>query len=299
MIVTENLTKQYGKQLALNNVDVTIKKNSITGLIGPNGAGKSTLMKLICGYISPTKGKVTIDGTQVEGNDPEIKRKIGYLPENNPLYQDMYVKEYLAYVADIYKIKNKNEKIKDIISLTGLEKEQHKKIEMLSKGYKQRVGLAQAIIHDPQIIILDEPTSGLDPNQIIEIRNVISELGKDKTVLLSTHILQEVEAICHQVIIVNEGKIVASNQTSEIQDNPYKNIVVEFDKNPDPEKILDLEGIVHVKNVKENVWIISCEKDKDIRSSIFKFAVDHGLMVLSSQVQEHTLEEIFQQLTKR
>jgi len=299
MIVIENISKQYNKQFALESVDAVIEKNRITGLIGPNGAGKSTLMKLICGYISPTSGNIIINDKEVNINNYEIKKIIGYLPENNPLYTDMYVKEYLHYIAGIYKLENKKEKIKEIIELTGLAKEQHKKIEALSKGYRQRVGLAQAIIHDPEVLILDEPTSGLDPNQIVDIRNLISELGKNKTVMLSTHILQEVEAICDSVLLLNNGKIITHDKTSNIQNNKNKNLVVEFDQNPLRQELLEIEGVVEARNPKNNIWIITSSENTDIRSAIFKFAVSKSLVVLSSQVQEMKLEEFFQSLTKK
>ena len=298
MIAVKELTKQYGKQLALDNVDLIISDNKITGLIGPNGAGKSTLMKIICGYLTPTSGNVAINEKNVDINNIELKKSIGYLPENNPLYFDMYIIEYLEYIAGIYNIKNKKDRINEIIILTGLTKEKSKKIGQLSKGYKQRVGIAQAIIHDPEILILDEPTTGLDPNQIIEIRNLISGLGKNKTVLLSTHILQEVEAICDSVIIVNEGKILASEKTNEIKKKNKHTLIVEFNKNPSKEEILAIEGVLETRFVKDNIWLITSHDNIDIRETLFNFAVNNGIIILSSQIKEQKLEDIFIELVK-
>jgi len=298
MITIEKKKKKYGIQSALDNIDLVIGNTKITGLIGPNGAGKSTLMKIICGYLEPTSGTVKINDKKVEIENRELRKHIGYLPENNPLYHDMYVKEYLEFVAGIYHIKNNKEAVNHVIALTGLQKEQHKKIGELSKGYKQRVGLAQAIIHDPDVLILDEPTSGLDPNQIIEIRNLIVSLGKNKTVLLSTHILQEVEAICDEVIVINNGTIIKQGKTENIKKENSKNLVVEFDTNPSREELMKIDGVEKVKFVKDNIWIISGKGEKDIRGDIFKFAVDKGMVVLSSQIQEKKLEEIFQEMTK-
>ena len=297
MIKAESLQKRYGNQVALEIDDLVIESDKITGLIGPNGAGKSTFMKIICGYLSPTKGRVFINDEEVQQHNSELKKKIGYLPENNPLYYDLYVKEYLLYVAGIYKLQEKTLMIKKIIDQTGLGKEQNKKIGLLSKGYKQRVGLAQAIIHDPKILILDEPTSGLDPNQIIEIRNLIVELGKNKTVLLSTHILQEVEAICDKVVILNNGKIITNEETGKVQKQD-KILLIEFDRNPLTDDIRKVEGVVSAENIKENIWAIKSEKNTDIRTNIFNFAVNNKLVILSQQYQESKLEDIFHKLTK-
>ncbi len=211
MIKTTNLTKNYGSQIAVNNISFTAQAGSVLGFLGPNGAGKSTTMRMLTGYLTQVSGKVEICGFNTETQSLQARQNIGYLPENNPLYPEMYVKEFLDFVANIYQIKNKKQRIAEVITLTGLQTEQHKKISQLSKGYKQRVGLAQAIIHNPQVLILDEPTSGLDPNQLIEIRSLIKELGKNKTVIFSTHIMQEVEAICDRVIIINKGNIVADD----------------------------------------------------------------------------------------
>lgn len=300
-ISVAEVSKRYGEQLALNNVTFRVNTGEVVGFIGPNGAGKSTMMKIICGYITQSSGSVEIDGVNISEHPVSVRKEIGYLPEHNPLYLDMYVKEYLNYVAGIYKIKNKKLQIKDIIQRTGLEIEQHKKIGALSKGYRQRVGLAQAMIHDPKVLILDEPTSGLDPNQIIDIRNLISEAGRERTVMLSTHIMQEVEAICDRIVIIDKGRIVADDKTENIIKGGVEkeqNIVVEFDKYPGYEKLMDLPGVFKAVKVKDERWILQSNKKEDIRGDIFTFAVENNLKVLTIQVQEKSLESIFQELTR-
>lgn len=300
-IFVENVTKIYGKQSALNNVSFKIRSGEIVGFIGPNGAGKSTMMKIICGYLPPTSGNVKVNEFDVLENSLEVRRNIGYLPEHNPLYPEMYVKEYLQFAGGIFKLKHLETRVKEMIALTGLEREQHKKIGALSKGYRQRVGLAQALIHDPAVLILDEPTTGLDPNQIVEIRNVISEAGKSKTIMLSTHIMQEVEAICHRVIIINKGVIVANNQAAEIiQQGAEKSFVVlvEFNKEPDENTLSKIAGVDSIKKVKDNIYLLSNNKGKDIREALFNYAVASKLSVLSMQKQEKRLEEVFHELTK-
>ncbi|HEY4788499.1 MAG TPA: gliding motility-associated ABC transporter ATP-binding subunit GldA [Bacteroidales bacterium] len=299
-IFVKDVTKLYGEQAALNHVSFEIKSGEIVGFIGPNGAGKSTMMKIICGYIPLSSGEVKVNGFEVLENPLEVRKNIGYLPEHNPLYPEMYVKEYLKFVGGIYKIENLSDRVKEIVSLTGLDREQHKKIGALSKGYRQRVGLAQALIHDPAVLILDEPTTGLDPNQIVEIRNLISESGKSKTIILSTHIMQEVEAICHRVIIINKGEIVANDQASDILHASHQSFVVlvEFGKEPEERALGKVAGADSLKKVKDKVYLISNEKGKDIREAIFNFAVTNGLSVLSMQKQEKRLEEVFQELTK-
>ncbi|MEA3444752.1 MAG: gliding motility-associated ABC transporter ATP-binding subunit GldA [Bacteroidota bacterium] len=301
-IKIENITKVFGEQKALDNISFEIQTGEILGFLGPNGAGKSTMMKIINGYIPPTSGDVWVNKLNIMENPVEVKRKIGYLPENNPLYLDMYVKEYLTFVAGIYKIgKSTNTKIKEIVEQTGLATEQHKKIGALSKGFRQRVGLAQALIHDPDILILDEPTSGLDPNQIIEIRNLISDLGKQKTVMLSTHIMQEVEAICDRVIIINKGKIVADKTSSEIASSTSENfqiIQIEFNKKVQKSDLAKIEGVLKVISVEENIWLLQSRPKDDIRPRVFNFAVKKGFQVLSLQKQEKNLEKVFQELTK-
>jgi len=302
-ITVKNITKLYGEQKALDNVSMEIKTGEIVGFIGPNGAGKSTLMKILTGYIPFSDGEAFVAGMNVLDQSIEIRQKVGYLPENNPLYLDMYVLEYLEFVAGLYKMKlNKSERIEKIIEKTGLAAEQHKKIEALSKGYRQRDGLAQALLHDPDILILDEPTSGLDPNQIVEIRNLIQELGSEKTVMLSTHIMQEVEAICDRIIIINEGVIIANDLTKNIKtitNDNQQTVLVEFDK-PVQEKLLNsIKGVMKVVNVNANTWLLKSEASVDVRSDLFKFAVQNDFTVLSLQKQEKSLEEVFQGLTKK
>ena len=300
-ISVNNVTKLYGEQSALHDVSFEIKSGEIVGFIGPNGAGKSTMMKIICGFIPPSSGIVKVNGFEVLENPLEVRKNIGYLPEHNPLYPEMYVREYLQFVGGIYKVQHLRERVKEMIELTGLEREQHKKIGALSKGYRQRVGLAQALIHDPQVLILDEPTTGLDPNQIVEIRNLISGAGGSKTIMLSTHIMQEVEAICHRIIIINKGEIVANDQTADIYRHFSQQsfvVLVEFGKEADEKTLEKVLGIDSVKKVKENVYLVSNEKGNDIREAIFNYAVTSGLSVLSMQKQEKRLEEVFHELTK-
>jgi ABC-2 type transport system ATP-binding protein len=300
-ISVQNICKNYGSQKALDNVSFEVKSGEIVGFIGPNGAGKSTMMKIISGYIAQTSGKVLVNEFDVVEQSLEVRRNIGYLPENNPLYLDMYVKEYLQFVAGIYKLDCVKDRIMQIVNKTGLGLEQRKKIGALSKGYRQRVGLAQALIHNPKVLILDEPTSGLDPNQIVEIRNLISEIGKEKTVILSTHIMQEVEAICHRVIIINKGIIVANDTSEDIYGHTSEKgqtILVELSENVDENLLEDIEGVTKALQVKENNWIIQGIQDIDIRTAIFNFAVKNNIVVLSMQKQEKSLEEVFQELTK-
>lgn len=298
-INVKSITKRYGTQLALDNVNFFINKGEVVGFIGPNGAGKSTLMKIITGFIPADEGEVLVnDITEFS----EIRKIIGYLPENNPLYPEMYVREYLEYVAGHYKgLQNKKRRIEEVISETGLKQESYKKICELSKGFRQRVGIAQAILHDPAILILDEPTSGLDPNQIIEIRNLISLLGKEKTVILSTHIMQEVEAICDKVLIIRKGRIVADCKPDEISSaliDENTTILVEFDKEPDHKKLSEIEGVIKLVSLKTNQILIETNALKDIRPLIFNYAVSTGLTILSMQKKEKSLEEVFGELTR-
>jgi ABC-2 type transport system ATP-binding protein len=301
-IIIQGVTKLYGAQKALDNVSFEVKTGEIVGFLGPNGAGKSTMMKIITGFIPASSGSITINGIHVESEDLEVKRQIGYLPENNPLYPEMYVREYLSFVASFYKTGVPVKKQTDsIIELTGLGPEQNKKIGSLSKGYKQRVGLAQALIHNPAVLILDEATTGLDPNQIVEIRNLIKEAGKEKTVMISTHIMQEVEAICDRVIIIDKGIIVADEEKSNIYSKikrPKQIIQVEFDKETAGSSLLEITNVKTVKIVRNNTWLIEAECDEDIRPSLFNFAVKNNLMVLSLNKQESNLEDVFRQLTK-
>jgi ABC-2 type transport system ATP-binding protein len=297
-----NVSKFYGKQAALKSISFEVERGQIVGFIGPNGAGKTTAMKIITGIIPPNAGEVLINGLRVEENTLTIRRLMGYLPENNPLYTDMFVREYLLYSAGHYPLKfNKKERIEQIISETGLSPECHKKISALSKGFRQRVGLAQALIHNPEILILDEPTSGLDPNQIIEIRNLISKIGKEKTVILSTHIMQEVEAICDRVIIINEGEIRADGKPGEIALNAgiqKETILLEFDRKPDALKLESIPGVLKLKHISDIKILVETDPSKDLRPVLFNFAVSEGLTVLSMQKREMSLEEVFQELTK-
>ncbi len=300
-IELQRVTKQFGSQKALNNISFSVKAGEIAGFIGPNGAGKSTTMKIICGLLQPDKGTVLINQKKIEENSSEARRFLGYLPETNPLYPEMYVMEYLLYVAGLYKLgKNSKERIKDIINLAGLETEKKKKIGSLSKGYRQRVGIAQTLLHDPSVLILDEPTSGLDPNQIIEIRNLIKDIGKNKTILLSTHIMQEVEAICDKVIIINKGEIVADTGTRQLQNTEsekYQTTLVEFNDNPSEEELKKITGAEEIRKLRDKTWLIQSPADKDIRPEIFSFAVKHNLVVLSMHKKEKKLEDLFRELT--
>jgi ABC-2 type transport system ATP-binding protein len=300
-IKTENLTKLFGKQKALNNVTFEVKTGEVVGFLGPNGAGKSTTMKILTGLIPQTDGEAWINGVNVKQDSMTVRRTTGYLPESNPQYDDMYVKEYLNFVGGLYKMgKNKKARIEELVEKVGLTPEVHKKIGELSKGYRQRVGLAQALLHDPSVLILDEPTSGLDPNQIIEIRNLISSVGKEKTVLLSTHIMQEVEAICDRIVIINKGQIVADDTTENIKKKIGGNqqiIVVEFNSTPDKAKIESVEGVEKVTVKDGKLYEITAKKNVDIRSNLFNMAVKNKLTVLSMQEKGQTLEQIFQELT--
>ena len=295
-VIVKNLTKKYGSQLAVNDVSFEIKKGEIIGFLGPNGAGKSTTMKMISGFIDPNSGKVSVCGFDVLENPLEAKAKIGYLPESNPLYYDMYVKEYLNFVAGTYKIKNKKQRIEEIIKLTGLKKESHKFIGQLSKGYKQRVGLAQAMIHDPEVLILDEPTSGLDPNQLTEIRQLIRNIGKEKTVILSTHIMQEVEAMCDRIIIINQGTIVANETVENIHHKENNLQVLKFKVKGNFEENIFKE--FDLKSLNNGFYkIISKEKD-DLREVVFQKCVKYNLALLHLELEENNLENVFIDLTK-
>ena len=299
-IIAENITKLYGEQKALDNVSFTISSGEIVGLLGPNGAGKSTMMKIITCFIPPTSGNITVYGNDIFENSLEVRKRVGYLPENNPLYLDLYVKEYLEFVAGIYKVNNKKSRVNEMIQLTGLDIEQHKKIGALSKGYRQRVGLAQAMIHDPDVLILDEPTSGLDPNQLVEIRNLIKDIGREKTIMLSTHIMQEVEAVCSRAIIIDKGSIVADDKTENLSARSagLQMIKVEFNK-PIPATLLKtIKGVKLVKEVSATVFEIDADEN-DVREDIFQLAVKNEVAVISLQKLEQGLEAVFQQLTKK
>ena len=297
-IEVKNLFKYYGEQAAVRDISFTINDGEIVGFLGPNGAGKSTTMKILTGFINASSGDVKVCGLPVDVDSLDTRQLIGYLPEHNPLYLDMYVKEYLEFVGKIYKIKKVTERVNEMIKAVGLEVEQNKKIGALSKGYRQRVGLAAAIIHDPQVLILDEPTSGLDPNQLVEIRELIRTIGKSKTVMLSTHIMQEVEAICDRVIIINKGQIVADNTAHELQmDQSHQTVYVEFEGNVSKSLLTKLNHIRKVEKVNDG-WLLETTDDVDLRKVIAQFAQQNGFLVLTLKTEERTLEEVFKELTK-
>lgn len=297
-IKVNQVTKRYGEQRALNDVSFSIERGNIVGFLGPNGAGKSTMMKIITGYIPPTTGSVQVAGFDVGEQVMDVKKRVGYLPENNPLYLDMYVREYLCFIGGIHGMKHVDKHVDEMIEQVGLTLERKKKIGALSKGYRQRVGLAQAMIHNPEVLILDEPTTGLDPNQIIEIRALIKTIGEDRTVMLSTHIMQEVEAICDRVIIINRGKIVANDQAKNLTNYKNKQVVkVEFSKAVASNVLTSIPGVKDISKVSDTIWLIGSDSDDDIRQQIFEFAVREGNSVLTIQKEEQRLEDIFKQLT--
>ena len=302
-IILEGVSKKYGKQFAIKNISFELKKGEIAGFIGPNGSGKSTTMKVICGILPSDEGNITVNGINVKENNREVKKHIGYLPEHNPLYHEMYVKEYLLFVAGLYNLTNKHKITEEIIELTGLKPEYKKRIGKLSKGYKQRVGLAQALIHDPDILILDEPTTGLDPNQIIEIRKLIQNLARKKTVLLSTHILQEVEAICDKVIIINKGVVVADQSPAQINTDVQKTqiILVEFEEEIKKDIIEKIPNIDSYKKISASSWLLECitANEKEVRKAVFDFSVQNNLTILAMQKQDKNLEESFKEIIKR
>ncbi|NOR74707.1 MAG: ATP-binding cassette domain-containing protein, partial [Draconibacterium sp.] len=282
-------------------VSFTIKKGELVGFLGPNGAGKSTMMKIITGYLPFDSGEVFINNQKISSNNIEIKKSIGYLPEQNPLYTDLYIKEFLEITAGFYHLKNKKQRVAEMIELTGLGDEQHKKINALSKGYRQRVGLAQALIHDPSILILDEPTTGLDPNQLEEVRELIRQVGKEKTVILSSHIMQEVEAVCSRIIIINKGKIVADGGIAEVKSgslNKSQIVFAEFNLPVNKNQIMEIAGVENAV-FKNNIWEIESDNETDIRSAIFRFAVDNSLILLTLNEKQQNLESVFQELTQK
>lgn len=300
-ISIKNITKVYGEQKALNDVSFEIKEGEIVGFLGPNGAGKSTMMKIITGYLPQTEGEVKVMGLEMAEDALQLKQQIGYLPEHNPLYLEMYVWEFLEFAAELTGVKNKKERIKKVIEQVGLGKEQNKVIESLSKGYRQRVGLAHAILHDPKVLILDEPTTGLDPNQIVDIRNLIREIGKDKTVMLSTHIMQEVAAICSRVVIINEGNIVADKPIENINEvsEGYRIIKVQFDKSIDKVAFQNIKNVLSVTSVAENTYEFKTASKVEVRADIFAAAVAQGLVVLELTLVEKQLEQVFHDLTQK
>lgn len=299
-VSVKNVTKHYGQQKALDNVSFEIGTGQIVGLLGPNGAGKSTMMKIICCYLPQSEGQVSVAGFDTINNSIEVRKRVGYLPEHNPLYLDMYVKEYLAFVAGVYmKSELIDARVKEMIDITGLGLEQRKKIGELSKGYRQRVGIAQALIHNPEVLVMDEPTSGLDPNQLAEIRLLIKNIGKEKTVILSTHIMQEVEAICSRVLIINRGKIVADDTAEMLRKNTANENVysVEFNEAVNINVLKAIDGVSKVTNVSDRAFKIYNNSSTDLRPEIFRIAVENKYTVISMMKEEQKLEDVFQQLT--
>lgn len=296
-IEVSNITKMYGSQKALDNVSFSIKKGEIVGFLGPNGAGKSTLMKILTTYLNADSGSAAVNGHDVSSDEKSVQKSVGYLPEHNPLYLDLYVREYLGFNADVYDVAKS--RIEEVIQLTGLASESHKKIGQLSKGYRQRVGLANALLHDPEVLILDEPTTGLDPNQLVEIRSVIKNAGKDKTVFLSTHIMQEVEAICDRVIIIDHGQIKADNRLEKIKEVAEQVIEVEFGQTVSQEIIDTIPNLQYSKNLSGNLWELTFISEGDMRETIFDFVQQNNLKTLQVAQKNRNLETVFREMTKK
>lgn len=296
-IEVKDISKSYGAQKALNNVSFSVKKGEIVGFLGPNGAGKSTLMKILTTFLIADEGTASVNGHDVTTEEKAVQKSVGYLPEHNPLYLDLYVREYLAFNADVYNVAKS--RIEEVIQLTGLTPEAHKKIGSLSKGYRQRVGLATALLHDPEVLILDEPTTGLDPNQLVEIRDLIKNIGKDKTVFLSTHIMQEVEAICDRVIIINKGEIVTDKKLNNLVQDSQQVIEVEFDTAVEEAKLKMLDNLTIAKNVQGHIWELTFSTDKDMRPVIFDFAQNNGIKTLQLNLKNRNLESVFREMTKK
>ena len=294
-VEVKNITKLYGNQKALDAVSFTIQKGEIVGFLGPNGAGKSTMMKIITGYLESFEGEVFVSGNSITSEKIKAQQKIGYLPEHNPLYLEMYVKEYLYFHASIHEISKAEVDL--MIEKVGLTPEMHKKINQLSKGYRQRIGLAAALLHQPEVLILDEPTTGLDPNQLLEIRNLIKEVGRDKTVLFSTHIMQEVEAICDRVIIINKGKIITDKSLKELKGNQEQVIEVEFDYKIEQQFIQTIPYLKSAINVHDTIWQLTFETSTDMRTKVFDFAQENGLKILELNTKNKNLESLFRELT--
>lgn len=295
-IEVDNITKIYGSQKALNNISFKVNKPEIVGFLGPNGAGKSTMMKILTTYIEASEGQAKVNNFDVNTNQQEVQQSVGYLPEHNPLYLEQYVREYLAFNAQVYGVTK--ERIEEVIQLTGLTPESHKKIGQLSKGYRQRVGLANALLHNPDVLILDEPTTGLDPNQLVDIRNLIKSIGKEKTVFLSTHIMQEVEAMCDRVIIINKGEIVADKKLKELREGQEQIVVVEFDYRVEDAFLLNLPKVKQVVNTHDFIYEITFSTTEDMRSHVFDFAHDNQLKILQLNQKNMSLENLFRELTK-
>ena len=296
-IAVTALSKSYGTQKALDNISFSVQKGEIVGFLGPNGAGKSTLMKILTTYINADSGTAVVNGFDVSRDENSVQKSVGYLPEHNPLYLDLYVKEYLAFNADVYKVAKS--RIQEVIELTGLTPESHKKIGQLSKGYRQRVGLANALLHNPDVLILDEPTTGLDPNQLVEIRQLIKNVGSDKTVFLSTHIMQEVEAICDRVIIIDKGVIVTDKKLNQIMTDKEQVLEVEFDFKIEEQLISKIPHLVSYKNIHDMIWELTFVADKDMRPAVFDFAQENGLKTLQLNQKNKNLEAVFRDVTGR
>jgi ABC-2 type transport system ATP-binding protein len=299
-VSVDQLTKVYGTQRAVDNLSFSAQKGEVLGFLGPNGAGKSTTMKIITGYLPPSSGRATVCGFDVSDKGMEARAKVGYLPENNPLYKDMFVREYLEFAGRIHHVKDLDKRIGHMIDRTGLGSHQHKKIGELSKGYRQRVGLAQAMLHDPEVLILDEPTSGLDPNQLVEIRELIKSLGEEKTVILSTHILREVEAVCSRAIIIHKGKLVADAPIGTLRQTftAHNHITVEFNQPIDPRLIRSIPGVSAVEVLSDKKFLLQSPSDLDVRPSVFAFAADQKVSLLELHLAVQSVEDVFQQLTK-
>lgn len=297
-IKVDHLSKQYGEQVAVNQISFEVQQGEIVGFLGPNGAGKSTTMKMITGYLASDGGEVYVSGIKVEGEAIETKKRIGYLPESNPLYLEMYVREYLQFIGELHHVVGLKQRIEEVIAIVGLAPESNKQIGQLSKGYKQRVGLAAALIHDPEVLILDEPTTGLDPNQIKEIREVIKDLGKRKTILFSTHIMQEVEALCDRVIVINKGTIVADDQLSVLKaGNETTTVRVQFNEEIELELIKKLPNLIKIDHFEAKTWEIQAENAENLSKELMSFALQHNLNIVSLHTQTRRLEDIFSELT--
>ncbi len=296
-IEVSSVSKVYGKQKALNNISFKVDKPEVVGFLGPNGAGKSTMMKILTTYLTASNGTIKVNGYNVNTNAKEVQQSVGYLPEHNPLYLEQYIKEYLSFNANIYGVSQ--QRINEVIDLTGLTPESQKKIGQLSKGYRQRVGLANALLHDPEVLILDEPTTGLDPNQLIDIRNLIKSIGKTKTVFLSTHIMQEVEAMCDRVIIINKGEIVADKKLKDLRDEKKQVVIVEFDHRVEDAFLLKLPKVSKVINTYDFVYEITFKTSEDMRSYVFDFAYDNQLKILQLNQKNTSLETLFSDLTSK
>lgn len=301
-VKVQNLTKVYGDQKAVDAISFEVKKGEILGFLGPNGAGKSTTMKIATGFIPPSQGKVEVSGFDVMEYPISVRERIGYLPEHNPLYLEMFVHEYLRFVGGLHKLKGAalKERVSQMVETCGLSQEQNKKIGALSKGYRQRVGLAQSLIHDPEVLILDEPTTGLDPNQIAEIRDLITEVSLEKTVIFSTHIMQEVQAICKRAVIINQGKIVADNKVSELKSSSDHDLIkLEFKNEVDIDPINNLKGIQGIELVEEGIYQLKTDRGADLRSEIFALAAKHNWPLVGLQQIEGSLEDVFKELTQK